>query len=792
KLIALEIDTPKPVVTLFYSRKPRRSKISVPASKLKIKKSMSAKSKDPIKSEESKVSNVSSFSLDECRSSKLFSGIWTPIVNVTISKVYYVEGLGHNLLSVREFCDSNLEVDFRQHTCYVCNLEARQSLVRGLPKLKFEKDHLCLACAMGKSKKKTHKPKSKDTNQEKLYLLYMDLCGLMRDTSINGNKTDNEIEFVNQTLHEYYETVGISHETSVAHSPHQNGVVEIRNRTLIEATRTMLIYIKDPLFVWAEAVATACYTQKCSLIRLRHEKTPYEILHNKLPDLSFLCVFGALCYPTNDSENLGKLQRKADIGIFIGYAHIKKFRTPLHELSPATLSSRLVPNPSPLTPFVPASRSDWDILFQPLFDELLNPPPSVDLPAPEVVAHIAEVAAPEPALSTGSSSSTTVDKDAPSASNSQTTPETQSPFISNDVEEDDHDLNVAHMSNDPFFGIPIPENDSESSSTDVIHTVVQTAAPNSEHITKWTKDHPLDNIIGDLQQPISTRLQLREQALFCDYDDFLTSVEPKTFKDTLTQSCWIEAMQDEHNEFEHFEVWELVPHPDKVMVITLKCIYKVKLDEIYQSPRGNFLNQSKYALESLKEYGMESSDPVDTPMAKPTEKHLHAVKKIFRYLRRTVNQGLWYPKDFSIALTAFADADHAGCQDTRRSMSGSMQLLGDRLVSWSSKRLKSTMISSMKAEYIALFGCCQVLWMRSQLTNYSLGFNIVPMYCDNKSAIALCCNNVQHSRSKNIDIRYHFIKERVENGVVELYFVNMEYQLADIFTKPLAEKELNF
>ncbi|GJV66653.1 hypothetical protein Tco_1482162 [Tanacetum coccineum] len=149
--------------------------------------------------------------------------------------------------------------------------------------------------------------------------------------------------------------------------------------------------------------------------------------------------------------------------------------------------------------------------------------------------------------------------------------------------------------------------------------------------------------------------------------------------------------------------------------------------------------------------------------AKPTEKHLHAIKRIFKYLRGTVNRGLWYLKDSSIALTAYADANHAGCQDTRRT------------------------------EYIALSGCCaQILWMRSQLTNYGVEFNKIPMYCDNKSAIALCCNNVQHSRSKHIDIRFHFIKEQVENGVVELYFVNTEYQLADIFTKALCRERINF
>ncbi|GJY00506.1 retrovirus-related pol polyprotein from transposon TNT 1-94, partial [Tanacetum coccineum] len=212
--------------------------------------------------------------------------------------------------------------------------------------------------------------------------------------------------------------------------------------------------------------------------------------------------------------------------------------------------------------------------------------------------------------------------------------------------------------------------------------------------------------------------------------------------------------------------------------------------QISQRLRGIFINQSKYALEILKKYGMESSDLVDTPLvertkldedlqgipvdptryrgmvgslmylissrpnlvfavcmcaryqAKPTEKHLYAIKRVFRYLKGTINMVLWYSKNTGIALTTYVDADHAGCQDTRRSTSG-------------------------RAEYIAVSGCCaQILWMRSQLTDYGFAFSKIPLYCDNKSAIALCCNNVQHSRSQHIDVRYHFIKEQVENGVV--------------------------
>nr|GEZ64177.1 hypothetical protein [Tanacetum cinerariifolium] len=156
----------------------------------------------------------------------------------------------------------------------------------------------------------------------------------------------------------------------------------------------------------------------------------------------------------------------------------------------------------------------------------------------------------------------------------------------------------------------------------------------------------------------------------------------------------------------------------------------------------------------------------------------------------TINMGHWYSKHTDMSLTAYSDVDHAGCQDTRRNTSGSAQFLGDKLVSWSSKKQKSTAISSTQAKHIALYGCCaQIILMRSQLTHYGFTFNKIPLYRDNKSAIALCWNNVQHSRAKHIDVRYHFIKEQVENGIVKLYFVRTEYQLADIFTKPLPRED---
>ncbi|GKA04043.1 retrovirus-related pol polyprotein from transposon TNT 1-94 [Tanacetum coccineum] len=175
--------------------------------------------------------------------------------------------------------------------------------------------------------------------------------------------------------------------------------------------------------------------------------------------------------------------------------------------------------------------------------------------------------------------------------------------------------------------------------------------------------------------------------------------------------------------------------------------------------------------------------------ARPTEKHLKEVKRIFRYLKNTINIGLWYLKDTGFELTAFLDSDHVGCLDTRKSTSGEIQFLGgDKLVNWSSKKQDCTLMSSAEAKYVSLSACCaQFLWLRTQLTDYGFYFDKIPMYCDFQTPIAISCNPVQHSRTKHIDVRYHFIKEHVEKGIVELFFVGPEYQLADLFTKALPE-----
>ncbi|GJT67281.1 integrase, catalytic region, zinc finger, CCHC-type containing protein [Tanacetum coccineum] len=830
-----------------------------------------------------------------------------------ISRVYYVEGLGHNLFSVGQFCDSDIEVAFRKHLCFVRNMDgvdllkgcrsinlytisvdemlrsspicllskaskrkswlwhrwlnhlnfgtindlAQKDLVRGLPRLKYEKDHLCSACQLGKSKKFSHKPKSKNTNKEVLHTLHMDLCGpirvkflrskdetpefvinFLKQIQVGLNKTvryiqtDNGTEFVNQVMSKYYEGVGIFHQKFVLRTPQQNDIVERRNRTLVEAARTMLIFSKAPMFLWAEAVATACYTQNRSLIHTRHNKTPYELVHEKKPDLSFLRVFGALCYPTNDSEDLGKLQAKADIGIFVGYAPSRKgFRiynkrtrrimetihvtfdelhptmAPVHIssgpepiiMTPRQLSSGLAPSQVPVTTTIPPTDKDLEILFQPMFDEYFEQSTdSESVPTATVVNALI--------VSMNTYVSTTIAQDAPSTSNSLSSSQvhplvfSQAVAVGPTIKDTSITQVGLHPSVNPIAGEP---DSAQSTSGDVSLAEPNQVNQPPDHLRKRTKDHPLDNIVGNPSRLISTRKQLASDALWCCYHTVLLKVEPKNFKIAVNEDSWFKAMQDEIHEFDRLKVWELVPRPDNVMVIGLKWIYKVKLDE-----HGDVLKNKAWVVAKgyRQEEGIDFEESF-APVARIEAIRIfiaNAASKNMTMYQMDVktaflNEGsLWVKAgskgvDNAMSLTAYADADHAGCQDSRRSTSGSAQFLGDRLVSWSSKKQRSTAISTTEAEYITMSGCCsQILWMRSQLKDYGFIFNKIPLYCDNKNAITLSYNNVQHSRSKHIDIRHHFIQEQVENGVVDLYFVETNYQLADILTKALPRERFEF
>ncbi|GJT38418.1 retrovirus-related pol polyprotein from transposon TNT 1-94 [Tanacetum coccineum] len=339
----------------------------------------------------------------------------------------------------------------------------------------------------------------------------------------------------------------------------------------MEAARTMLIFSKASLFLWAEAINTACYTQHRSLIRLRYNKTPYELMHDKKLDLSFLHVFGSLCYPTNDSEDLGKLNAKADIGIFVGYAPAKKaFRIynrrirkimenihvtfdeltimaskqsslgpGLYSMTPAISSSKLVPNPVPQHLINLPTRNHWDHFFQPMFDEYFNPPSST-------VSLVPVAAAPRAVDITDSPVSTSIDQDALSTSIPSTQEQEYSLIISQDVEELPK---IPHFHDDPLHESLHEDSTSQGSSSSV-----RPSQTPYELLSRWTKDHPIENVIGDPSRSVSTRKQLETDAMWCYFDTFLTFVEPKNFKQEMTEPSWIDAMQEEIHEFKRLEV----------------------------------------------------------------------------------------------------------------------------------------------------------------------------------------------------------------------------------------------
>nr|GFA06586.1 retrovirus-related Pol polyprotein from transposon TNT 1-94 [Tanacetum cinerariifolium] len=547
---------------------------------------------------------------------------------------------------------------------------ARQVLVRGLSKLKFEKDHLCSACAMGKSTKKTHKPKSKDTNQEKLYLLHMDLCGPMRVESVNGKK------YILVIVDDY------SRFTWVKFLRSKDETMDF----IIKFLKMIQVWLKVPV---RQAVATACFTQNRSIIRLPHGKTPYELLHSKLPDLSCFHVFGALCYPTNDSENLG-----------------------------------LVRTSSPSTSYVPPSRNDWDLLFQPMFDELLNPLPSVVNQALEVIALIPEVIPLVHADST---------------------------VISQDVGEDNLDMEVAHMGNASLFGVPILEfTSTQSSATTSPQSNVWELVPRPDLVMmitlKWIYKVKLDELGGILKNKARLVAHGYRQEEGIDFEESFAPVARlesiRIFLAYAAHKNMVVYQMDVKTAFLNGNLREevYVSQPDGfVDPDNPNHVYKLKktLYGLKQAPRAWYDMLSSFLLSQdfskgsvdptlfvrrngndlLLKYSFESCNPMDTPMVEKSKLDEDREGKAVD------------PSHYR----AFADADHAGCQDTRRSTSGSVQFLGERLISWSSKRQKSAAISSTEAEYIDLSGyCAQILWMRSQLSDYSLGFNKILMYCDNK------------------------------------------------------------
>ena len=886
--------------------------------------------------------------------------------------------------------------------------------VIGLTNVQFEKDRPCAACQAGKQVGGAHHSKNVMTTSRPLELLHMDLFGPVAYLSIGGSKyglvivddfsrftwvfflqdksetqgtlkrflrraqnefelkvkkirSDNGSEFKNLQVEEFLEEEGIKHEFSAPYTPQQNGVVERKNRTLIDMARTMLGEFKTPERFWSEAVNTACHAINRVYLHRLLKKTSYELLTGNKPNVSYFRVFGSKCYILVKKGRNSKFAPKAVEGFLLGYdSNTKAYRVFNKSSGLVEVSSDVVfdeTNGSPREQVVDLDDVDEE-----------------DVPTAAIrTMAIGEVRPQEQD-----------ERDQPSSS-TMVHPPTQ----------DDEQVHQEEAC------------DQGGAQDDQVMEEEAQPAPPTQVRAMIQRDHPVDQILGDISKGVTTRSRLVN---FCEHYSFVSSIEPFRVEEALLDPDWVLAMQEELNNFKRNEVWTLVPRP-KQNVVGTKWVFRNKQDEhgvvtrnkarlvakgyaqvagldfeetfapvarlesirillayaahhsfrlyqmdvksaflngpikeevyveqppgfederypdhvcklskalygLKQAPRawyeclrdflianafkvgkadptlftktcdgdlfvcqiyvddiifgstnqksceefsrvmtqkfemsmmgelnyflgfqvkqlkdGTFISQTKYTQDLLKRFGMKDAKPAKTPMgtdghtdlnkggksvdqkayrsmigsllylcasrpdimlsvcmcarfqSDPKECHLVAVKRILRYLVATPCFGIWYPKGSNFDLIGYSDSDYAGCKVDRKSTSGTCQFLGRSLVSWNSKKQTSVALSTAEAEYVAAGQCCaQLLWMRQTLRDFGYNLSKVPLLCDNESAIRMAENPVEHSRTKHIDIRHHFLRDHQQKGDIEVFHVSTENQLADIFTKPLDEK----
>ncbi|GJS86833.1 retrovirus-related pol polyprotein from transposon TNT 1-94 [Tanacetum coccineum] len=605
---------------------------------------------------------------------------------IVFIKVAFVNGLKYNLISISQLCDAKYIVQFdekigtifnsnkevvmiaprvrdvyvlemttsAQESCFFAkasenlnwlwhkrlahlkfktvNKLAKQNFIIGLPSLAYSKDKPCSSCEKGKHHRASFKTKQTSSIKKYLHLLHMDLFRPITPRSINHEKYTLVIfedYSRNNILVNFCDEKGISQNFSSPYTPEQNGVAERKNRTLIEAARTMLSGYVFSKQYWTEAAATACYTQNRSTIVKRHLKTPYEIFCKRIPNISFLYVFKCPVYIHNHKDHLGKFNEKADDGYLLRYSLVSKaFRVFNTRRQQVEETYHITFNESPdAIKFSKSSVDNINIAETERYppDEYLHPYEPSQRYQTNIndVSFIEPYEYPEPVV---------LETKVSSDQNGQTD------------QINHNDQNDQSVQNDEIL------NDDHS-----------------EHSNHTNDEQIIDNLPNTKDNQISEHLS---------YPDV---------EDTLVQ--------------------DTIPIPP-----------------------------------------------------------------------------------YCFNLKGYSDSDYAGCNMDRKSTSSACQLLEGKLVCWRAKKQQSVAMSLDKAEYVAAVGCCaNILWMKSQLTNYDIIYEKVPIFCDNTIAITISNNPVLYSRTKHIDIRFHFIRDHVLKGDIELHFIPTQYQLVDIFTKPLDE-----
>ncbi|KAJ9544484.1 hypothetical protein OSB04_024191 [Centaurea solstitialis] len=748
------------------------------------------------------------------------------------------------------------------------------NLVVGLPDFRYTKLSLCSACEKGKQTRASFKSKQISSISSPLQLLHMDLFGPVNVQSIAGKKytlvivdeysrytwvfflrsksdapeeiilfvrkmerlnnltvrsirSDHGTEFKNSTLETFFDQKGISQNFSSVRTPQQNGVAERRNRTLIEAARSMLSEANPATQFWAEAVNTACYTQNRSLIVKRFRRTPYELFRNRKPSIEHLHIFGCVCYILNNKDNLGKFDSKSDDGIFLGYSSISKTyrvfnkrRQTIEETIHVKFDES---GPTFPHPHENSEINQWaDSFFQVPDTPIADPSPQ-DLP---------DGFEEDPPIPPTDEIGTIIRNKARLVAQGYRQEE--------GIDYDETFAPVARLEAIRLFLAFAAHMNFKVYQMDIKNAFLNGKLNEDVYVAQ--PPGFVDPKFPDHVYKLNKALYGLKQAPRAWYDTLSTFLLSKGFVRGKIDSTLFLKKYPKHILLVQIYVDDIIfgstnPKLCEKFELLMKSEYKMSMMgeltfflglQIKQSEKGIFINQGKYVHEMLKKFDLTSCTPMKTPMApplsldkdskgKPVDVTLYRgmigsllyltssrpdimystclsarYQRIFRYLKGTPNLGLWYSKDSGFDLTAYSDSDFVGCKIDRKSTTGGCHLLGGKLVSWTSKKQNSVSTSTAEAEYVAAGICCaQVLWLRNQLQDYDIKLSKNPIYCDNTSTIAIANNPVLHSKTKHIEVRYHFIRDHVMNGDIELHFVPTEYQLADLFTKPLDVTRFN-
>ncbi|GKA06731.1 ribonuclease H-like domain-containing protein [Tanacetum coccineum] len=655
----------------------------------------------------------------------------------------------------------------------------RGNLVRGLPLKLFENDHTCVACQKGKQHKASCKTKLVSSISQPLQMLHMDLFGTKR-------------------------------ELSVTRTPQQNEVAKRENRTLIEAARTMLADLLLPTIFWAEAINIACYVQNRVLITKHHNKTPYELLICRSPNLDFMRPFRYPVTILNTLDHLDNFDGKADEGFLVGYSVNSKafrvFNTRTKKVE-ENMHIKFLEN----KPTITGSGLEW--LFD--IDSLTK---SMNYEPVSIGNQTNDDACPK------SSADEFVD-DAGKKNDAQ--------YPSKDVDKNGHEKDVRDQEEalrkqiDQETKRLVSQGEATiTNNTNRLNTVSLSVSVAGQSIDN--NDLPTDPLMPDLKDSTGN--------LRGAYDDEDVGAEADLNNLESTMNVFATVARIEairlflaYALYMGFIVYQMDVKSAFLYGIIEEEVYVCQppgfedlqfLDKVYKVEKALYgLHQAPRAWRMVKD---EEAGDVDVHLYRsmigslmyltasrpdimfavcacarfqvtPKTLHLHAVKRIFRYMKGQPKLGLWYPIDSLFDIEAFFDSDYAGASLDRKSTIGGCQFLGKRLISWQCKKQTIVANSTTEAEYVATANCCgQVLWIQNQMLDYGFNFMNIKIYIDNESTICIMKNPVFHSKTKHIEIRHHFIKDSYEKKLIQVIKIYTYHNVADLLTKDFDVSRFNF